>query len=301
MYAIIRNSTRNLTKPKHGWGNSPSESDINTADDIERIRIGRNRICHENALNMETSEFNESVLDLIWAIRRLSMDDVKLMGDVCDVMNKVFTKGEIMEGMIEQLKEFQKEVQNWEQLYQNEAPVPQEDTQLIYQRSGNEDIKIHPAHDSDILLKDNGTLAIKNFKQGNGICFMDRPLKIGEKVQIRGAIYGFNVYHLLLTPLKIGVTNINPETMFAAKYREKAVMGRLHIVNIPRNCGTKYKYWYGYPFHLCISLCPNGSLLVSCNLTDKKDRYANPEVSINAQLWLVFELLGAGSVWISKH
>lgn len=29
------------------------------------------------------------------------MDDVKLMGDVCDVMNKVFMKGEIMEGMIE--------------------------------------------------------------------------------------------------------------------------------------------------------------------------------------------------------
>lgn len=68
MYAIIRNSTRNLTKPKHGWGNSPSESDINTADDIERIRIGRNRICHENALNMETSEFNKSFLDLIWVI-----------------------------------------------------------------------------------------------------------------------------------------------------------------------------------------------------------------------------------------
>lgn len=51
------------------------------------------------------------------------MDDVKLMGDVCDVMNKVFTKGEIMEGMIEQLKEFQKEVQNWEQLYQNEGKL----------------------------------------------------------------------------------------------------------------------------------------------------------------------------------
>lgn len=51
------------------------------------------------------------------------MDDVKLMGDVCDVMNKVFTKGETMEGMIEQLKEFQKEVQNWEQLYQNEGKL----------------------------------------------------------------------------------------------------------------------------------------------------------------------------------
>lgn len=32
------------------------------------------------------------------------------MGDVSDVMNKVFMKGEIMEGLIEELKEFQKEV-----------------------------------------------------------------------------------------------------------------------------------------------------------------------------------------------
>lgn len=45
------------------------------------------------------------------------------MGDVSDVMNKVFTKGEIMEGMIEQLKEFQKEAHNWEQLFQNEGKL----------------------------------------------------------------------------------------------------------------------------------------------------------------------------------
>lgn len=57
------------------------------------------------------------------AIRRLCEDDVKLMGDVSDVMNKVFTKGEIMEGLIEELKEFQKEAQNWEQLFQNEGKL----------------------------------------------------------------------------------------------------------------------------------------------------------------------------------
>lgn len=51
------------------------------------------------------------------------MDDVKLMGDVCDVMNRVFTKGEIMEEMIKQLNAFQKDAQNWEQLYQNEGKL----------------------------------------------------------------------------------------------------------------------------------------------------------------------------------
>lgn len=68
MYVMIRNSTINPIKPKNGWGKKPSENDRDTADDIERIRLGRNRICHENALNMETSEFNKSVLDLIWVI-----------------------------------------------------------------------------------------------------------------------------------------------------------------------------------------------------------------------------------------
>lgn len=68
MYVMIRNSTINPIKPTNGWGKKPSENDICIADDIERIRLGRNLICHENALNMETSEFNKSVLDLIRVI-----------------------------------------------------------------------------------------------------------------------------------------------------------------------------------------------------------------------------------------
>lgn len=68
MYVMIRNSTINPIKPTNEWGKKPSENDICIADDIERIRHGRNLICHEKALNMETSEFNKSVLDLIRVI-----------------------------------------------------------------------------------------------------------------------------------------------------------------------------------------------------------------------------------------
>lgn len=38
------------------------------------------------------------------AIRRITSEDVQLIEDPCDVLNKVFTKGEIMEEMLQQLR-----------------------------------------------------------------------------------------------------------------------------------------------------------------------------------------------------
>lgn len=38
------------------------------------------------------------------AIRRITSEDVQLIEDACDVLNKVFTKGEIMEEMLQQLR-----------------------------------------------------------------------------------------------------------------------------------------------------------------------------------------------------
>lgn len=64
MYTIIRHACQ-VPPPKSGWGKQPNDNDIEIADDIERIRHKRNLICHENALNMETSDFNKSALDLI--------------------------------------------------------------------------------------------------------------------------------------------------------------------------------------------------------------------------------------------
>lgn len=64
MYTIIRNACQ-VKPPTRDWGKQPNDDDISTSDDIERIRHKRNLICHENALNMETSDFNKSALDLI--------------------------------------------------------------------------------------------------------------------------------------------------------------------------------------------------------------------------------------------
>lgn len=72
MYSILRNSV--VPKPKNGWGNYPQDNNIELADDIERIRHYRNIICHTDASRMETTKFNESVLDLVgvmWITQRL--------------------------------------------------------------------------------------------------------------------------------------------------------------------------------------------------------------------------------------
>lgn len=56
MYAILKEE-RTFTIPKNGWGKRPKESDIDLADDIERIHYYRNLICHSDASNMKTSTF----------------------------------------------------------------------------------------------------------------------------------------------------------------------------------------------------------------------------------------------------
>lgn len=67
MYAMFRN-TINILPPTRGWGQTPEANDKGKADDIERIRIYRNKISHENSSEMTTNDFNKSALDLIWVI-----------------------------------------------------------------------------------------------------------------------------------------------------------------------------------------------------------------------------------------
>lgn len=52
--------------------------------------------------------FNYSDI-LLQAIKRLSKDDVKLIEETCDILNRVFTKGKDLENMMEKLKDYKKE------------------------------------------------------------------------------------------------------------------------------------------------------------------------------------------------
>lgn len=187
--------------------------------------------------------------------------------------------------------------------YLHLAPVPQEESQLIYQRSSNEDIKFHSFHDSDILLKENGTLAIRHCLGGDGICLTNRPLKIGEKIHIRIVVWSFHNYSTVYShfnSINIGTTSIPPERIFDAKNVKEAIMGRLNYIKPPCQCCNEgdLNRWFAHPFHICISLCRNGSLLVCCENTQKYYP-PYPDDPINTPLWLVIKFNYCGSVWIS--
>lgn len=64
LYDIFRNVMKRPI-PTKGWGKEPCITDINTGDDIERIRIHRNTVCHSYTPKMTTEDFNNAALELI--------------------------------------------------------------------------------------------------------------------------------------------------------------------------------------------------------------------------------------------
>lgn len=102
IYAMIRNTTE-IPGPSKGWGRAPGENDTQIADDIERVRLYQNKICHANSSEMTTVDFNESVLDLIGAIRRLSGNNKKMIKQICNILNMVLCKGKEFDNMMADL------------------------------------------------------------------------------------------------------------------------------------------------------------------------------------------------------
>lgn len=64
LYDIFRNIMKGPV-PTKGWGRTPCTTDINAGDDIERIRIFHNKICHTYTPKMTTEDFNNTALELI--------------------------------------------------------------------------------------------------------------------------------------------------------------------------------------------------------------------------------------------
>lgn len=65
LYTLIRNlcSSCSSLKPTQGWGNDPQEADVIIGDDIERVRIFRNKY---QAHNVKV-EFTDSVFEVIYS------------------------------------------------------------------------------------------------------------------------------------------------------------------------------------------------------------------------------------------
>lgn len=59
---------RNLNQNIQNWNILPGKNEINEADDVKRIRHYRNDVCHSDASEIETTEFNTWMLDLLEVI-----------------------------------------------------------------------------------------------------------------------------------------------------------------------------------------------------------------------------------------
>lgn len=53
-----------IPSPTRGWGKMPGKTDTAVADDIQRICIYRDMVCHTNRCEMTTQDFNKKVLDI---------------------------------------------------------------------------------------------------------------------------------------------------------------------------------------------------------------------------------------------
>lgn len=70
LYKLIRNLCLGL-KPTQGWGNVLNYNDTTIGDDIERIRVLRNKLGHSKSSNIPDSEFTNHWTELTIVIERL--------------------------------------------------------------------------------------------------------------------------------------------------------------------------------------------------------------------------------------
>ncbi|XP_062575281.1 uncharacterized protein LOC134237194 isoform X2 [Saccostrea cucullata] len=84
LYKIIRNTTK-VRKPTKDWGGTPDATDIEPADDLERVRICRNSLCH-GPQSISDTEFEKRWKELKEVIQRLAGG--QLDGEINSLQNK---------------------------------------------------------------------------------------------------------------------------------------------------------------------------------------------------------------------
>lgn len=76
LYTLIRNLCSGL-KPTRGWGNDPDPKDTNIGDDVERLRLFRNRnLAHVNSATIPDDTFDDLWRTLKAVLSRLKSHSV---------------------------------------------------------------------------------------------------------------------------------------------------------------------------------------------------------------------------------
>lgn len=142
-------------------------------------------------------------------------------------------------------------------------------------------IGFHQVHDSNIALLHNYTIARKkNGEDLNGVCFTNRPIKIGEHIFLRIA----ETYPKWSSSMDFGVTNVNPSNMHLSQNKSiESVRKRDRIEEI--------NYLPDFNDVLCFTLNSNATLSLSINDIEQPKRSLK-HVSVKSQVWLSFDLWG---------
>ena len=74
--------------PTQGWGMEPKAHDMRVGDDVERMKLLRNKLCHNSSAAMTESDFNiftRQAKDILH--RHCYMTGMTLLSDVDSVVN----------------------------------------------------------------------------------------------------------------------------------------------------------------------------------------------------------------------
>lgn len=71
LYTLIRNLCSTSLSPTQGWGKVPDSSHTQIGDDIERLRLMRNKFAHANSAGIPDAEFQVLWNDLKSVIQRI--------------------------------------------------------------------------------------------------------------------------------------------------------------------------------------------------------------------------------------
>lgn len=283
LYRMLRNSIKET--PVEGWGKSPNQNNISTADDIERIHQSRNFISHTDASDIETNEFNNKSLDLLGAIQRLSKDNVRLRQNSFRIMNNVYTPAENII-MQEKLKIFREAEKRLDHIFLN-IDIDG-GSQGMTRSIQNENIGFHSVCTAGIYFLSNGTQAAPRKLYTQELCFMNRPMIKGEKVYLCGKHNEHTVHnHRSHAFLRIGLTNIDP-------YELTPRQTNIELKKV--TCIQEKNGVIANDFQLCITLSQSSA---QCTLLIHKTReyhYTYQMASILQPLWLAIEPYGIKSI-----
>lgn len=165
--------------------------------------------------------------------------------------------------------------------------------QQIHRSIQYTDVIFHDVYDKGITISENGTRATQDILYRGYVCFMNRPLKPGEEVLLRGDHIEDNLmYHKEHAHIKIGLTNSAPiynSINSGITFRDVNCVQEL--------CPGKYFEW----FHLRIKLHDSvGCALETCLNGTERNTYTYPAVAAIGPIWLAINPYGIKSIEISK-